>query len=106
MKTIGERLKHLKTTKKLTNRELSNELGISHSVISSYENNNSEPTAKMIIKYADFFDVSTEWILKGTNTYSPLSENEIKILGLYRALNDTDKIKIEGIMEEKLKEKQ
>ena len=73
-------------------------------MISVYENNKSEPTAKIIIKYADFFDVSTEWILKGANAYSPLSDNEIKILGLYRALNDTDKIKVEGIMEEKVKE--
>ena len=104
METLGDRLKKLKNDHQLTNRKLAGELGISHALISAYENNKSEPTAKMIIKYADFFDVSVEWILKGATAYSPLSENETKMLELYRALNNIDKIKIEGIMEEKLRE--
>ena len=56
-------LKELRIEKNLSQYQLSEKLNISQSAIAKWELNKTEPTASYIIKLADFFDVTTDFIL-------------------------------------------
>ncbi|MDE6374027.1 MAG: helix-turn-helix domain-containing protein [Clostridia bacterium] len=43
--------------------ELANALGVSKQCISNWENDNIQPSVEMLIKLADYFDVSTDYLL-------------------------------------------
>ncbi|MBZ5482413.1 helix-turn-helix transcriptional regulator [Bacillus sp. T_4] len=58
---IGDRLKKLRD--KHTQEDIAQYLGISRSRYSHYENERSEPDNKTLNKLADFFDVSTDYLL-------------------------------------------
>lgn len=89
----NENLKNLRKEKKLSQKELSEILKISQSVICDYENNKVDPTTNVLLKYADFFGVSTDYLLGRENdegniiTVAPdLSSEEQRLLDYYRAL--------------------
>ena len=72
MKT-GEKIRYLRIKSNLTSKELSRIINISESSISLYENDKRKPSIKLIIKMADFFNVSTDFLLGvSTNTLSEL----------------------------------
>ena len=72
MKT-GEKIRYLRIKSNLTSKELSRILNISESSISLYENDKRKPSIKLIVKMADFFNVSTDFLLGvSTNTLSEL----------------------------------
>ena len=60
---FNERLKDLRQDKKLTQTELSELTGISQSMISAYELNQTRPTDYVIITFCKFFGVSADFIL-------------------------------------------
>lgn len=89
MKTIGSRIKNLRLKHNLSIQQLAEIVGKSKGNISGYENDKFEPSAQTIIAIAEYFSVSTDWILKGEkfqnqNSSSPkkssLSENSIPSL--------------------------
>ena len=89
MKTIGSRIKNLRLEHNLSIQQLAEIVGKSKGNIIGYENDKFEPSAQTIIAIAEYFSVSTDWILKGEkfqnqNSSSPkklsLSENSIPSL--------------------------
>ncbi len=60
---FNERLKDLRQDKKLTQTKLSELTGISQSMISAYELNQTRPTDYVIITFCKFFGVSADYIL-------------------------------------------
>jgi transcriptional regulator with XRE-family HTH domain len=60
---FAERIKLLRESKGLGVRELANILGISHSSISMYENCKREPTVSICKLFADYFNVSCDYLL-------------------------------------------
>lgn len=65
MKTIGSRIKNLRLEHNLSIQQLAEIVGKSKGNISGYENDKFEPSAQTIIAIAEYFSVSTDWILKG-----------------------------------------
>lgn len=63
MSIISARLRSLRNQKKLTQRQLSSKLQISQSTIALYETGNREPDIDTLQKIADFFDVTTDYLL-------------------------------------------
>ena len=63
MEIIAERLLGLRETLKLTQQKLSKLLGISQTAINRYEHGQTAINANALRKYADFFDVSADYIL-------------------------------------------
>ena len=94
---LGNLIKELRIDNEYSQQTVANKLGISRSVLSQYENNLVEPTAYVIKKFAEFFNVSTDYLLGlvdefGTPLATPTSENiltseERSIIYDYRALN-------------------
>lgn len=57
------RLKSLREGKRLYQKELANELSISRASIAMYESGDRMPPVEVLIKLADFFNVSIDYLL-------------------------------------------
>ncbi|MBQ3220264.1 MAG: helix-turn-helix transcriptional regulator [Clostridia bacterium] len=63
MKIFADRLLELRKEKNLSQATLAKALGVSFSVVCYWETNRSEPTAPNIVKIAEFFNVSADYLL-------------------------------------------
>ena len=59
---IGPRLKELRRSMKLPQWKMAEILGVSQSSIDRYERNTARPTVENFLVYADYFDVSLDYI--------------------------------------------
>lgn len=62
MKIFGKRLREVRKSKKITQQELADRLGIKRNTYSDWENGKTEPTFEILVKLADLFDVSLDWL--------------------------------------------
>ena len=67
MKTFAERLLELRSERGISQAKLAKELGVSFSVVCYWETDRSEPTAPNIVKIADYFNVSADYLLGRTD---------------------------------------
>lgn len=58
-----KRLEGLRKSRKLTQKQLADELGMSKQTISNWENSNILPSIETLIRLCKFFNVSTDYIL-------------------------------------------
>lgn len=91
MINFGKRFKTLRVQNHLTQAELAQELGLTKSVISAYENDLRMPSYEVLILIAKKFKVSTDYLLgleiKKEVDLSGLTEEEIAaILNLIKAM--------------------
>ena len=63
--SVGKRLRVLREDLGLKQDSLADLLDVNRASISLYESNKRTPSQKILMKYADIFDVSTDYILKG-----------------------------------------
>lgn len=61
--TIGKRIKELRTTENLSQKELGSILSLSQDTISLWENDKSLPSIADIIKMTKIFKVTSDYIL-------------------------------------------
>lgn len=67
MNTFGERLKHLRERKMISQVELGNVLKLGDSTISQYESNKRKPDSDILQGLAKYFNVSIDYLLMGEN---------------------------------------
>lgn len=60
---FDERLKELRNAQNLNQVQLGNILGVSKQCISNWENNNIQPSIDMLVKIAEYFGVTTDYLL-------------------------------------------
>ena len=87
MKDFSDRIKELRSEYNLTLDELAEELDISKSTISRYENNIRIPNADFVKKVSDFFNVSSDYILGKTNIKNPHTGNMYEFDSTEEAIN-------------------
>ena len=63
MKIFAERLLELRKEKSISQATLAKQLQVSYSVVCYWETDRSEPTAPNLVKIADFFNVSVDYLL-------------------------------------------
>jgi transcriptional regulator with XRE-family HTH domain len=66
----GERLKKLRESKKLSQQQLADRLKINRSTYARYELGQTQPDFETLEKLADFFEVSTDYLLGRTDIKS------------------------------------
>lgn len=66
-------LKNIRENKNITQIRLSVDIGVSQELISQYELGKSLPTPTNLIKLADYFNCSTDYLLGRTNTTVSIS---------------------------------
>lgn len=71
---LGGRLKSLRG--KRTQEEVSKALGLSRARYSHYENNRVEPDTEILNKIADFYNVTTDYLLGRTDNPYPVNKDE------------------------------
>lgn len=64
---IGNRIKQLREEKGLKQEELANKMSVSPSAIGMYETNKREPNNELTLKLANFFGVTTDYLLGKTD---------------------------------------
>ncbi len=78
---IGEKLRSLRTCKKLSLKQVSERLGISVSSLSAYELNEKNPSYKNLLKLARLYNVSCDYLIGNTELrtldVSGLTDREI-----------------------------
>ena len=67
MDIVGKRIKGLRESIRLSQKELSEKIGISQSAVNRYENNQAEASYKTLLTYADYFDVSLDYLYGRTD---------------------------------------
>lgn len=63
MTTLGNKIRKLREKRGLTQTELGNLISVGKTTISNYETNYSSPDVETIKKIADYFNVSTDYLL-------------------------------------------
>ena len=74
--TFGKRVKKLRRDKGLTQIQLADELYISESYIALIEADKRNPGMDIMIKLADYFHVTSDYLIRGTADISELSSIE------------------------------
>lgn len=73
---LKDRLKELRSEKQITQRELANLLQLSPSTIAMYETGQRMPDPETLQRIADFFNVSTDFLLGRTDIRAPYIPDE------------------------------
>ena len=63
MKVFAERFLELRKEKGISQAKLAKDLQVSFSVVCYWETDRSEPTAPNLVKIADYFNVSVDYLL-------------------------------------------
>ncbi|KXH90484.1 MULTISPECIES: helix-turn-helix transcriptional regulator [Bacillus] len=77
MKTFGNILRELRKEKKLTQRELAQTLKLSESTIGMYERNERQPDYATLNSIANYFEVTTDFLLGRTSILKKNDSQEI-----------------------------
>lgn len=81
---FGERLARLRTNKGLSQYKLAELLGFSRGQIANYEHGTREPDHETLRRLADFFGVTTDYLLGRTDDPAPLPKNAIPVSQLVK----------------------
>ena len=73
-------LKMLREANHLTRSEMAKKLNITSQAYANYENGNRKPNMDMIIKLADFFNVSTDFLLGRSNKLKEKEEENVYLI--------------------------
>ena len=80
MKEVAERLRSLRESVKLSQVKMAEIVGVKQSSLNRYELNQASPTFETLTRYADYFDVSMDYIFGRTdNPQGKLYEYKPKI---------------------------
>lgn len=71
---FGERLKALRNEKQKTLRELAENLNIPYSTLANYERGEREPSYENLVTIADFFGVTTDYLIGRSDFKTPEEE--------------------------------
>ncbi len=82
---FNDRFRQLMDDHQITRKELAEQLNIAYSTLGNYLNGDREPDIDMLIKIADFFSVSVDYLL-GHHTDETISDEETRLLHLFRQL--------------------
>lgn len=74
MNIFSERLTALRVKQKLRQKDLAERLNVSAATISNYENAIRYPDIEMLARIADYFGVSTDYMLGRTDLQSPAGD--------------------------------
>ena len=67
MKEVAERLRSLRESVKLSQVKMAEIVGVKQSSLNRYELNQASPTFETLTRYADYFDVSMDYIFGRTD---------------------------------------
>ncbi len=79
MNKLGNRLKELRIENRKTQEQIANDLGTTKATIGRYELGSREPKTDMLNALADYFNVTTDYLLGRTNNPKLTAKDERSI---------------------------
>lgn len=67
MKALAERLRTLRESVRISQEKMAQLVGMKQSSINRYESGQSDPSPETLLRYADYFDVSMDYIFGRTD---------------------------------------
>lgn len=102
---LVERIQYLCTQNGIKIKPLEETLGIANGSIKKW--NNSSPSCERILKVAQYFHVSVDWLLTGkfaeNDIYAIFSNEECELINKFRKLSEPEKQELLEILELKLR---
>lgn len=96
-------IKDLRMQHSLSQAELAKALGIKQNTLSNYENGTTQPEISLILKIADFFNCSTDYLLghqaKNVLYLDSLTEEQKEVVSLAQQLDNSQALKVIGYIE-------
>ena len=101
------RIKDLRTERHLTQQDVADGTSISRSVLSQYETGTVDPTASVISRLADYFQVSIDYLVGreddlgniSLSSQSTPSRKEQELLAIFRQMTEAQQNRFLGIGE-------
>ena len=87
---LGEQIKKLRTNKRLSQIELADKLCVTKQSVSNWENENIMPSIEMLIRIAEIFGVTTDFLLglSEEHTLNTDGLTELQIAHIQTLIND------------------
>lgn len=112
MSILSNRLREVRKELKISQGDASDYLNISRSAYSQYETGNRNPDWNTIARLADFFHISSDYLIGRTDDkkavisgeFAILSEEQIKLLKLFQRFTAIQKAQFFGYAERVLEE--
>jgi transcriptional regulator with XRE-family HTH domain len=79
--SFGERLKYLRRTRGWTQEDVAQKLNIPRSTVGRHESNRGAPREDLLIKYANLFNTSLDYLLGMTDDPTSLKDWKEKVQG-------------------------
>lgn len=73
---MADRIQTLRKSRGISQEELADKIGVSRQAVSKWESEQSTPDIDRIILLSDYFDVSTDYLLKGIEPAADVPKNE------------------------------
>jgi len=73
----ADRIQHLRKVKGISQEELADKIGVSRQAVSKWESEQSYPDIDKIIILSDFFEVTTDYLLKGIEAEKQVAEKPL-----------------------------
>ena len=65
---LGKRLRYLRDRRGLSQKFVAKKFGIANNTLSGYESGDRKPSPELIAKFADFYEVTTDYLLGITDS--------------------------------------
>lgn len=98
---LVNRIQNLCELNKTKLKPLEEQLGLGNGAIKKWDN--SSPSCERILKVANYFNVSVDWLLTGKEGDFFISDDKSELLNLYDRLPNYDKYEIIEVMKLKIR---
>lgn len=100
-------LKKLREDASISQKALADAIGVSQQSVNKYENHNIEPDIETLIRIADFFETSVDYLIGHTSVRRKIEEvhifelndRESKVMEQYRSLTSKQKDCVDVVMD-------
>lgn len=89
-----EKLKELRKAKGISLKELGSIVGVAESTMSLYENGKRQPDYETLLKLAEFFGVTVDYLLRGSNESECLPEELVILNRVARKMSPENRKKL------------
>lgn len=96
--TIAQRMFDEMAQKGVKPADLARYLGINKTVVSSWKKRDKAPPSEYIVRICVLLNISTSYLLSGSEEFTGLSEVEVQIINMYRILPQEDRRNCYDIM--------
>ena len=106
---IGKRIRKKRKAMYMTIADIKEQTAIAPATLSEIERGNIAPSCLTLLRLAEIFECTTDWILKGSEETSPrpqhtnLTNKELQLIDTYRILGEKDQLEIDEFIQIKLR---